>query len=123
MAKLQDNVSELFACFNKAIGNDAVYGIICNQTAAMLGQLAITTTDGDWKVSASGVLSQAQKNKANLAMNNPCSILFATALEVRAIEKLRKVNLTSDIPSLCSDYVKQLVKKHATAPADAPQEA
>lgn len=121
MAKLQDGVAELFQVFKVAVNNSHVLDIMCNQCAAMLGQLAIETTDGDWKVSAKGVLSQANKNKAALPMNNPSSILYATALELRAIAKLRKVeHMNVSIPELCVDYVKELTKKHT---AKAPEKA
>lgn len=115
MAKLQDGVSELFSCFEKSIPEPA-YSVIVNQTSAMLGQLQITTVEGDWTVSAKGILALKSKSQANLAMNDPRSILYATALELRAVEKMRNVTVKSDVPAKCVDYVKQVLAKKPTAP-------
>jgi hypothetical protein len=110
MVKLQDGVSELFACFEQAIQQPA-YDIVVNQVSAMLGQLKITTVEGDWAVSAKGILSLKSKSQANLVMNDPRSILYATALELRVVEKTRNVTVKCDVPTKCVDYVKQVIRK------------
>jgi len=111
MAKLQENVETLFAPFKGAIANDAAFDIVCNQTAAMLGQLKIETTEGDWKVSPKGILSQGTKNKAALPMNNPAAIMFAAGLELATVAKQRKLVINSSIPELCQAWVAQIVAK------------
>lgn len=111
MAKLQENVENLFAPFRGAIGNDVAFDTICNQTAAMLGQLKIETTEGDWKVTPKGILTQGTKNKAALPMNNPASHLFACGLELAAVSKLRDVVINASIPKHSQDWVTQIVNK------------
>lgn len=109
MAKnLQSDVESLLLPFHAAVGNDGKYAAMCNQVAAFLGQLTITTVDGRWKCSAKFTLSSGDKNKAQMPPNDARSILMQAALGLDEVANLGNFTVNASIPAKCMDWVKHI---------------
>ena len=111
MAKnLSDSVTALFSMFNAAIGNDAAFEKICNDTAAMLGRCQVTTNDGEWKAANKFQITAKDSHKVQLPPNSPNAILFHFALRMAEIARAGEFVINCSIPKQANAYVEQTVK-------------
>ena len=122
--KLQENVEAILSSFKSAIGTDFRFKLVCNQVASMLGQVKIETTEGRWKVSATGILTQGSKQKAKLAMNNPAAQLFRYALALDELTEQGEFQLDAELPKACRAWITKLPQiKDEAAPVEQAVEA
>ena len=106
--KLQENVAAILSSFATSIGNTYRFKLVCNQVASMLGQVKIDTTEGRWKVSATGILTQGTKNKAKLPMNNPAAVLFRFALALDELTEQGEFQVDAELPKPCRAWINNL---------------
>ena len=108
--KLSEQVKDILSIFNGAIGNDAGFEKICNDTAAMLGRCQITIVDGEWKAGSGFKMTAKDSHKVQLPPNSPNAILFHFGLRIREICNAGEMAANVSIPKQAQAYVEQCCK-------------
>jgi hypothetical protein len=93
--------------FAKAIGNP--YPKIVADCKSMLGKVEkdIVTTQGEWKASASFVLSSKEGRKVQLPLNNPAAQLLCFGMRFNELCKSAGNEVEATIPKNCTAWIEE----------------
>jgi len=110
MSKLNNlDVALELSVFEDAIGEDSFPKVV-GDVKSLLGRIPdseIIAKQGGWKAGSKGKLTSKEGYTCQLPLNNPASSLLLFGMKIRAIAEAGEMQIQSEVPKICRDWVHQ----------------